>query len=523
MFDGLSARLSDVLDKLTRRGALTEADVGEAMREIRRALIEADVALDVVRSFTDKVRTRAVGAEVLKSVTPGQMVVKIVNDVLIETLGGEGQAIDLQAVPPVPILMVGLQGSGKTTTTAKIAKRLTDRFGKKVLLASLDTRRPAAMEQLAVLGKQVDVSVLPIVAGQSAVQIAKRAMDAARFGGYDVVMLDTAGRTTVDEALMAEAAEVKAVTEPHEVLLVADALTGQDAVNTARAFDGRLGITGIVLTRLDGDGRGGAALSMRAVTGKPIKLVGTGEKVDALEDFHPARIANRILGMGDIVSLVEKAAETIDAEKAAKIAAKMQKGAFDLDDLREQLVQMEKIGGMSGMLGLLPGMGKIKDQLANANLDEKLFKRQRAIIESMTPEERRKPDILKASRKRRIAAGSGTTPEQINRLLKMHMQMADMMKKMGGAKKGALGKMASMFGLGGGMPQLPPGALDALAKGQMPAGMPSEMPKLPPQMPNFGPGGPKLPNLPGSGFPGLGGPKLPGGLPPGFPFGGKKK
>ncbi|MFC2250611.1 signal recognition particle protein [Labrys portucalensis] len=522
MFDGLSARLSDVLDKLTRRGALTEADVGEAMREIRRALIEADVALDVVRSFTDKVRARAVGAEVLKSVTPGQMVVKIVNDVLIETLGGEGQAIDLQAVPPVPILMVGLQGSGKTTTTAKIAKRLTDRFGKKVLLASLDTRRPAAMEQLAVLGKQVDVSVLPIVAGQSAVQIAKRAMDAARFGGYDVVMLDTAGRTTVDEALMAEAAEVKAVTEPHEVLLVADALTGQDAVNTARAFDGRLGITGIVLTRLDGDGRGGAALSMRAVTGKPIKLVGTGEKVDALEDFHPARIANRILGMGDIVSLVEKAAETIDAEKAAKIAAKMQKGAFDLDDLREQLVQMEKIGGMSGMLGLLPGMGKIKDQLANANLDEKLFKRQRAIIESMTPEERRKPEILKASRKRRIAAGSGTTPEQINRLLKMHMQMADMMKKMGGAKKGALGKMASMFGLGGGMPQLPPGAMDALAKGQMPPGMPSglpsEMPKLPPQMPNFGPGGPKLP-----GFPGLGGPKLPGGLPPGFPFGGKKK
>ncbi len=518
MFDGLSARLSDVLDKLTRRGALTEADVGEAMREIRRALIEADVALDVVRSFTDKVRSRAVGSEVLKSVTPGQMVVKIVNDVLIETLGGEGQAIDLQAVPPVPILMVGLQGSGKTTTTAKIAKRLTDKFGKKVLLASLDTRRPAAMEQLAVLGKQVGVGVLPIVAGQSAVQIAKRAMDAARFGGYDVVMLDTAGRTTVDEALMAEAAEVKAVTEPHEVLLVADALTGQDAVNTARAFDGRLGITGIVLTRLDGDGRGGAALSMRAVTGKPIKLVGTGEKVDALDDFHPARIANRILGMGDIVSLVEKAAETIDAEKAAKIAAKMQKGAFDLDDLREQLIQMEKIGGMSGMLGLLPGMGKIKDQLANANLDEKLFKRQRAIIESMTPEERRKPEILKASRKRRIAAGSGTTPEQINRLLKMHMQMADMMKKMGGAKKGALGKMASMFGLGGGMPQLPPGALDALAKGQMPAGMPSEMPKLPPQMPNFGPGGPKLP-----GFPGLGGPKLPGGLPPGFPFGGKKK
>ena len=520
MFEGLSARLSDVLDKLTRRGALTEGDVNEAMREIRRALIEADVALDVVRSFVDKVREKAVGAEVVKSVTPGQMVVKIVNDVLIETLGGEGQSIDLQAVPPVPILMVGLQGSGKTTTTAKIAKRLTDRFGKKVLLASLDTRRPAAMEQLAVLGKQVGVAVLPIVTGQSAVQIAKRAMDAGRFGGYDVVMLDTAGRTTVDEALMAEAAEVKAATNPHEVLLVADALTGQDAVNTARAFDGRLGITGIVLTRHDGDGRGGAALSMRAVTGKPIKLVGTGEKVDALDDFHPTRIANRILGMGDIVSLVEKAAESIDAEKAAKMAAKMRKGTFDLDDLRDQLMQMEKIGGMSGMLGMLPGMGKIKEQLAGANLDDKLFKRQRAIIESMTAAERRNPDILKASRKRRIAAGSGTNPEQINRLLKMHRQMADMMKQMGGAKKGPLGKMASMFGLGGGMPQLPPGAMEALSKGQMPAGMPPmpggglpPMPNLPPQMPG------KLPGLPG--LPGLGGPKLPG--LPGFPFGGKKK
>ena len=520
MFEGLSARLSDVLDKLTRRGALTEGDVNEAMREIRRALIEADVALDVVRSFIDKVREKAVGAEVVKSVTPGQMVVKIVNDVLIETLGGEGQSIDLQAVPPVPILMVGLQGSGKTTTTAKIAKRLTDRFGKKVLLASLDTRRPAAMEQLAVLAKQVGVTSLPIVAGQSAVQIARRAMDAGRLGGYDVVMLDTAGRTTVDEALMAEAAEVKAATNPHEVLLVADALTGQDAVNTARAFDGRLGITGIVLTRLDGDGRGGAALSMRAVTGKPIKLVGTGEKVDALDDFHPTRIANRILGMGDIVSLVEKAAESIDAEKAAKMAAKMRKGTFDLDDLRDQLIQMEKIGGMSGMLGMLPGMGKIKDQLAGANLDDKLFKRQRAIIESMTPAERRNPDILKASRKRRIAAGSGTNPEQINRLLKMHRQMAEMMKQMGGAKKGALGKMASMFGLGGGMPQLPPGAMEALSKGQMPAGMPPmpggglpPMPNLPPQMPG------KLPGLPG--LPGLGGPKLPG--LPGFPFGGKKK
>jgi signal recognition particle subunit SRP54 len=515
MFEGLSQRLSGVLDKLTGRGALSESDVNEAMREIRRALIEADVALEVVRSFVDKVRSRAVGAEVLKSVTPGQMVVKIVNDELIAMLGSDGATIDLEAVPPVPILMVGLQGSGKTTTTAKIARRLADRQKKKVLLASLDTRRPAAMEQLAVLGRQVGVDVLPIVAGQSAVQIARRAIDAGRFGGYDVVMLDTAGRTTVDEALMAEAAEVKAATKPHEVLLVADALTGQDAVNTARAFDSRLGITGIVLTRLDGDGRGGAALSMRAVTGKPIKLAGTGEKMDALEDFHPVRIANRILGMGDIVSLVEKAAETIDAQKAAKIAAKMQKGAFDLDDLRDQLVQMEKIGGMSSVLGMLPGMGKIKDQIAGANLDDTIFKRQRAIIDSMTPAERRNPDILKASRKRRIAAGSGTNPEQINRLLKMHRQMADMMKAMGGAKKGALGKMASMFGIGGGMPQLPPGALEEIGRGQLPQGMPTG---LPPTMPGLSPGMPKLPpNFPG--LPGLGGPKLP----PGFPFGGGKK
>src|SRR5690606_19127551 len=327
------------------------------------------------------------GAEVLKSVTPGQQVIKIVNDVLIETLGGEGESINLDAVPPVPILMVGLQGSGKTTSTAKIAKRLTDRNKKRVLMASLDTRRPAAMEQLAVLGSQVGVETLPIIAGQSAVQIARRAVEAARLGGYDVVMLDTAGRVTLDEALMAEVAEVKAATNPHEVLLVADALTGQDAVNTARAFDGRVGLTGIVLTRMDGDGRGGAALSMRAVTGKPIKLVGTGEKMDALEEFHPKRVADRILGMGDIVSLVEKAAETLDAEKAADMAHKMQAGKFDLNDLAEQLRQMQKMGGMGGIMGLMPGMGKMKDQMAAAGLDDRMFGRQLAIISSMTRQE----------------------------------------------------------------------------------------------------------------------------------------
>ncbi|GGH33444.1 hypothetical protein GCM10007036_46070 [Alsobacter metallidurans] len=523
MFEGLSDKLSGILDKLTRRGALTEEDVNAALREVRRALIEADVALEVVRSFTDKVRARAVGAEVVKSVTPGQMVVKIVHDTLVDTLGSEADPINLEAVPPVAILMVGLQGSGKTTSTAKIAKRLTDRERKKVLLASLDTRRPAAMEQLAVLGKQVGVEVLPIVAGQSAVQIARRAMESARLGGFDVVMLDTAGRTTLDEALMAEVAEVKALTNPHEVLLVADALTGQDAVNTARAFDGRLGVTGIVLTRVDGDGRGGAALSMRAVTGKPIKLVGVGEKMDALDEFHPARIANRILGMGDIVSLVEKAAQTIDQEKALRIADKMRKGKFDLDDMREQLSQVEKLGGMGGLVGMIPGIAKMKDQIASANMDGKVIGRQIAIINSMTPGERRNPDVLKASRKKRIAAGSGAKVEEVNRLLKQHRQMADMMKMMGqGGKRGPMAGLANMFGMGGGMPQVTPEMLaqlkDKLPPGSMPPGMGGGLPSAPPAGLTGGPKGP--------GLPGLGGGKIPGlpGLGGGFnPFGGKKK
>lgn len=523
MFEGLSDKLSGILDKLTRRGALTEDDVNAALREVRRALIEADVALEVVRSFTDKVRARAVGAEVVKSVTPGQMVVKIVHDTLVDTLGSEADPINLEAVPPVAILMVGLQGSGKTTSTAKIAKRLTDRERKKVLLASLDTRRPAAMEQLAVLGKQVGVEVLPIVAGQSAVQIARRAMEAARLGGFDVVMLDTAGRTTVDEALMAEVAEVKALTNPHEVLLVADALTGQDAVNTARAFDSRLGVTGIVLTRVDGDGRGGAALSMRAVTGKPIKLVGVGEKMDALDEFHPARIANRILGMGDIVSLVEKAAQSIDQEKALRIADKMRKGKFDLDDMREQLSQVEKLGGMGGLMGMIPGIAKMKDQIASANMDGKVIGRQIAIINSMTPGERRNPDVLKASRKKRIAAGSGAKVEEVNRLLKQHRQMADMMKMMGqGGKRGPMAGLANMFGIGRGMPQVTPEMLaqlkDKLPPGSLPPGMGGGLPAAPPAGLTGGAKGP--------GLPGLGGGKIPGlpGLGGGFnPFGGKKK
>ncbi|WP_341989898.1 signal recognition particle protein [Azorhizobium sp. AG788] len=505
MFDSLSDRLGGILDKLKRRGALTEADVGEAMREVRRALIEADVALDVVRAFIDKVRERAVGVEVIKSVTPGQMVVKIVHDELVATLGSDAEPIDLNAPAPVAILMVGLQGSGKTTTTAKIAKRLTERGKRRVLMASLDTRRPAAMEQLATLGTQVEVTTLPIVPGQSAVQIARRAMDAARFGNYDVVLLDTAGRVTLDEALMAEVAEVRAVTNPHEVLLVADSLTGQDAVNTAKAFDARVALTGIVLTRADGDGRGGAALSMRAVTGKPIKLLGTGEKMDALEDFDPQRVAGRILGMGDVVALVERAAETIDMEKARATAEKMRKGAFDLEDLRDQLAQMQKMGGMSGLMGMLPGVAKVKNQIASANLDEKVFKRQTAIINSMTRHERRNPKVLDASRKRRIAAGSGTKVEEINRLIKMHRQMADMMKAMGGAagKRGPLAGLAGIMGMGGApspdalqqMAEKMPGGMGGLGGGGLPAKFPGGMPGL---------GG-----LPKglSGLPGLGGPK----------------
>jgi len=518
MFEGLSEKLSGIFDQLTRRGALSEADVDAALREVRRALLEADVALDVVRGFTDKARERAIGANVVKSVSPGQMVVKIVSDVLTETLGSESEPIDLNAPAPVAIMMVGLQGAGKTTTTAKIAKRLTERQKKKVLMASLDVKRPAAQEQLAVLGRQVGVDTLPIVPGQTPVQIAIRAEEVGRLQGYDVVMFDTAGRTHIDEPLMVEMAEIKAAARPHEILLVADALTGQDAVNLAKSFNERVGVTGIVLTRVDGDGRGGAALSMRAVTGKPIKLIGVGEKMDALDDFDPKRIANRILGMGDIVALVEKAAQTIDAEKAQRIADKMRKGKFDLEDLADQLAQAEKIGGLSGIMGMLPGVGKLKEQMAAANIDDRILKRQRAIILSMTPAERRNPDILKASRKKRIAAGAGVNVEQVNKLLKQHRGMADMMKAMGGGKRGPMGKMAQMFGLGGGMPQPTPEQIEAMQK-QMGGQLPPGMPKLPDAPPAgaFGPR-PGMPGLPGAmpKLPGLG-----GGFNP-FQFGKKK-
>jgi len=438
MFDTLSDRLGQVFDKLKKRAILTESDVAEAMREVRVALLEADVALPVVKDFVARVREKAVGEAVLRSVTPGQMVIKIVNDELIEMLGEESEGLDFAATPPVAVMMVGLQGSGKTTSTAKIALRLKEKEKKRVLMASLDTRRPAAQEQLKVLGEQADVRTLPIVPGQMPADIARRAMEAGRLGGFDVVMLDTAGRLHVDEALMAELVAVRDITGPTETLLVADALTGQDAVNIARQFKDRIGVTGIVLTRMDGDGRGGAALSMRAVTGCPIKLIGTGERLSELEAFHPRRIAGRILGMGDVVSLVEKAQETIDQEEAEKLVAKMRKGQFDLDDYRSQLRQLQKMGGMGGMLSLLPGVAKVKKQIAEANIDDGIFRRQEAIINSMTPAERRDARLLNGSRKRRVAEGSGTSVPEVNRLLKQHKQMALMMRKMGKVDKKAL-------------------------------------------------------------------------------------
>ena len=450
VFETLGNRLQGVFDRLRGRGALSESDVSDALREVRVALLEADVALPVVKDITARVRERAVGQEVIRSIQPGQQVVKIVNDALVEALGGNDpgpRGISLDAAAPVAILMVGLQGSGKTTTSGKIALRLKGRERKKVLLASLDVHRPAAQLQLAQLAERAEVTSLPIIAGQTPLEIAERAMDLGRRELYDVVILDTAGRLSIDEALMAEVAAVKQAVTPHETLLVVDAMTGQDAVNTARIFNERVGISGIVMTRVDGDARGGAALSMRAVTGAPIKLLGAGEKLDALEDFHPDRIANRILGMGDIVSLVERAAETIDQAEAEKLAARMQKGQFSLEDYAQQLKQIGKMGGMSGLMGMLPGVAKVKAQLQDANLDTGMLKKQAAIIGSMTVKERRQPDIIKASRKRRIAAGAGASVQEVNRLLKQFEDMRDMMKRMNkmGQKGMMRGGLASLL------------------------------------------------------------------------------
>jgi signal recognition particle subunit SRP54 len=489
MFDTLSDRLGSVFDRLRGRGALTEADVRAAMREVRVALLEADVALPVARDFVDKVTEQAVGQEVLRSVTPGQMVVKYVHDALVETLGAETAELNLAVTPPAVIMMVGLQGSGKTTTTAKLAKRLSERERKRVLMASLDVARPAAQEQLAVLGRQTNVDTLPIVAGQQPVDIAKRAIQSAKLQGYDVVMLDTAGRLHVDDQLMGEMKAVAAASNPAETLLVVDALTGQDAVNVAKGFAGEVDLSGVILTRMDGDARGGAALSMRAVTGKPIKFAGVGEALDKLEAFHPERVAGRILGMGDVVSLVERAAETIQVEEAEKIAAKMAKGKFDLDDLWAQLRQMQRMGGLGALAGMMPGLKGMKGAMDKAQ-DSKALVHMEAMLSSMTAKERAKPEVINAKRKIRIAKGSGTTVQEINKLLKMHQEMSTVMKRL--KKMGGLGKLAAMFNKGG---------LEGALGGMAPPGT------LPP-------GG--IPNLGGAGgLAGLGG-GSPFNLPPGF-------
>ncbi len=469
MFDSLSDRLSGVFDKLRGRGALSEDDVRGAMREVRVALLEADVALPVARDFVDRITERAVGAEVIRSVTPGQMVVKIVNDALVEMLGGNNAELNLDVNPPSVIMMVGLQGSGKTTTTAKLAKRLSERDRKKVLMASLDVARPAAQEQLAVLGRQIKVETLPIVAGQSPVDIAKRALQAAKLQGFDVLLLDTAGRLHVDDALMAEMKAVETASRPAETLLVVDSLTGQDAVNVAKGFAGQVELSGVILTRMDGDARGGAALSMRAVTGKPIKFAGTGEALDKLEAFHPSRVAGRILGMGDVVGLVERAAETIQVEEAEKLAAKMAKGKFDLDDLRMQIGQMQRMGGLGALASMMPGMKGLATKPGMA--DDKALVRLEAMMSSMTARERARPDIINAKRKIRIAKGSGTNVQEVNKLMKMHKDMEGAMKRL--KKMGGFGKLAAMFGGAGGMEK----ALGQMAPGQM-AGGASGLPGL---------------------------------------------
>ncbi len=486
MFETLSDRLGGVFDKLRGRGALSEADVRAALREVRVALLEADVALPVARDFVDQVTERAIGQEVLRSITPGQQVVKIVNDALVEMLGADSAELELAVTPPAVIMMVGLQGSGKTTSTAKLAKRLTEKDRKKVLMASLDVARPAAQEQLAVLGRQASVDTLPIVAGQPPVEIARRALQAAKLQGYDVLLLDTAGRLHVDDALMGEMQAVSEASRPAETLLVVDSLTGQDAVNVAKGFGDQIALTGVILTRMDGDARGGAALSMRAVTGKPIKFAGTGEGLDALEPFHPSRVAGRILGMGDVVSLVERAAETSQVEDAEKLAAKMAKRKFDLDDLRMQLSQMQRMGGLGALAGMMPGLKGMKGAMDKA-ADGKALVHLEAMLSSMTAKERAIPAVINAKRKIRIAKGSGRTVQEVNKLLKMHQEMEGMMKKL--KKMGGFGKLAAMFGKGG---------MEGALGGMMPGG-----------------GAPGMPGLPGGGG-------APFGLPPGGQKFGKK-
>jgi signal recognition particle subunit SRP54 len=490
MFESLSDRLGGVFDRLRGRGALTEADVRAAMREVRVALLEADVALPVARQFVDQVTEQAVGQQVLRSVTPGQQVVKIVNDALVEMLGAENVGLTLDVTPPAVVMLVGLQGSGKTTTTAKLAKLLKGREGKKVMMASLDVNRPAAQEQLAVLGTQTEVATLPIIAGQQPVDIARRALQAAKLQGYDVLMLDTAGRLHVDQALMDEMKAVADIATPQEILLVVDSLTGQDAVNVATNFSEQVPLTGVILTRMDGDARGGAALSMRAVTGKPIKFAGVGEKLDAIEPFHPGRVAGRILGMGDVVSLVEKAAQSIEADDAERMAAKLAKGQFDMNDLRAQLAQMRRMGGLGALAGMIPGMKKAQQAMANGAVDERILLRMDAMITSMTAKERAKPELINAKRKIRVAKGSGTTVQDVNKLLKMHQEMSTAMKKI--RKMGGIKGMMAMLGKGGmgglGNALGGQGLGDMMGKLDAPAGLPGlggDIPKLPPGFQNF--------------------------------------
>jgi signal recognition particle subunit SRP54 len=491
MFDSLSERLGGVFERLRGRGALTEADVRTAMREVRVALLEADVALPVAKDFVDKATELAVGQNVLRSITPGQQVVKIVHDTLVDMLGPDTAELHLGVTPPAVIMLVGLQGSGKTTTTAKLAKLIARTEGKKILMASLDVNRPNAQEQLAVLGTQTDTATLPIVAGQTPVEIARRALSAAKLQGFDVVMLDTAGRLHVDQALMDEMKAVADIARPQEILLVVDALTGQDAVNVATSFGQQVPLTGVILTRMDGDARGGAALSMRAVTGKPIKFAGMGEKLDAIEPFHPKRVAGRILGMGDVVSLVEKAAASIDAEDSERMANRLAKGQFDMNDLRGQLAQMRRMGGLGALAGMIPGMKKAQAPAAAGGMDERVLLRMDAMITSMTPKERAKPELLNAKRKIRVAKGSGVTVQDVNKLLKMHQEMQTAMKrlkKMGGLKgmmgmlgKGGLGSVGNALGGADMGPQL--GDMMDKIGGGLP-GLPGQ-PNLPPGFQNF--------------------------------------
>lgn len=448
MFQNLSDRLTNIFNGLQKRGALTENDVTNALREVRVALLEADVALPVVKSFIARVKEKAVGEKVISSVTPGQLVMKIVHDELTEVLGAETSHLNFSVSPPAVFMMVGLQGAGKTTTTAKLSKLLKDKHRKKIFMASLDVYRPAAMDQLKILGESVGVDTFPIEEGLSPKKIAEKAYKEAKLGGYDAVFLDTAGRLHVDEDLMQELKDVSQAVPVTETLLVVDAMTGQDAVRIAETFQEKLDLTGIILTRLDGDARGGAALSMREVTGQPIKFSGVGEKLDQIEVFHPERVAGRILDQGDVVSLVEKAAETVDKEAADRLNKRIEKGSFNLEDMATQLNQMMKMGGMGTLLKMLPGAQQLKDKVSDAGFDDRTIKRQIAIIRSMTPKERQYSKLMNASRRKRVAAGSGTTVQDVNRLLKQYEGMSKMMKKVGKLnKKGLLGKgLGNLFG-----------------------------------------------------------------------------